>query len=457
MRNMGILPSLAVGLILLGTAAAQKNDDGKATDKLDGKWSVVRQEQFGNAVPAGVAKRLSVVIDGDKMEWYIGNPAPNMAATITTDPEKKTIDAKVTRGSLNGKTMLGIYKLEGGMLHVCWAEIDAKKRPEKFGSTKPGGGVFEYTIYSRAKDKDEKKKDEKKQPAGAAGAGGKDIRTLQVKLAEKWKDDGAAFGVRRFLKDKTELLAVLHAGKAPATPQELVEMTRNDANLFPGYVWGKTTGIGKFTDGVFIVGDCKAGASAVGLGVARSVEGATVLFLGAPAGDAATRKEMLDMIKSASFGPEAPPDIASKSLPGGKRPKLADLKLTLPRGWEAKYSDAAIWQIANGGFAPSISALWLTSRNYPKDLDDLVKRLQESDYFGNGLYLTSVSEKGNLSDGLYVVGKFKLKTDKEAKQIGIAIIRDFGGEKLIFESFSAYYDDAKLLKEALEICKSAKF
>src|SRR3954447_18448837 len=141
MRNMGILSAVAVVLLLAGAGSAgEKKADDKTPEKLDGKWYVVRQEQFGGPLPAIVAKRLSLVVDGDKMEWYIGNPAPNMAATITLDPEKKTIDAKVTRGSLNGRTMLGIYKLEDGMLHVCWAEIDAK-RPEKFATTKPGGGV----------------------------------------------------------------------------------------------------------------------------------------------------------------------------------------------------------------------------------------------------------------------------------------------------------------------------
>src|SRR5262249_44277664 len=84
--------------------------------------------------------------------------------------------------------------------------------------------------------------------------------------------------------------------------------------LFPGYVWAKTTGIGKFEGGVFVVGDCKAGAPVVGLGVARSVDGVTVLFLGAPADDAAARKEMLDMVKSAHFGPEVPPDIGANDL-----------------------------------------------------------------------------------------------------------------------------------------------
>src|SRR5262245_39094238 len=113
MRSIGIgsvamVIACSVGTLGPSDSVGAENGDAKASAKLDGKWYVVRQEQFGGAVPAAVAKRLSVVIDGNKMEWYIGNPAPNMAAAITVDPEKKTLDAKVTRGSLNGKTMLGI-------------------------------------------------------------------------------------------------------------------------------------------------------------------------------------------------------------------------------------------------------------------------------------------------------------------------------------------------------------
>jgi len=193
MRKLGILPALAVGLILSSIGAAQEKKDAKSSEKLDGKWYVVRQEQFGGAVPATVANRLSIVIDGNKMEWYIGNPAPNMAATITVDPEKKTIDAKVTRGSLNGKTMLGIYKFEDGMLHVCWAEIDAK-RPEKFASTKPGGGAFEYTNYSRQPVKDgppdptKKGRPDKQEPAPAKV----DFTLTSEQLAKDYETDRAA-------------------------------------------------------------------------------------------------------------------------------------------------------------------------------------------------------------------------------------------------------------------------
>jgi uncharacterized protein (TIGR03067 family) len=291
-----------------GGAAAP--GDAKSSGKLDGKWQVVRQEEHGGLVPAIVSKRLSMLIDGNKMEWYIGNPAPNFAATITVDEGKKTVDARITRGSFIGKTMLGIYKLERNVLHMCWGEIGTDKRPERFATTKRGGGVYNYTIYSRG-----------------------------------------------------------------------------------------------------------------------------------------------------PVSPEAPPDPTKKQPPAGKRPKLADLKFTVPKGWEAKYSDIVEWKISHGGFAPSIVAHWVLPRDYPKDLDDYVKRLQkDGDHFGYGIYWTSVTQKGELPDGLYVVGKIKVgKTGKEGKHIAFSIIRDFGGYKLIFESFSTDYNDARLLREAMDICKSAKF
>src|SRR5205085_8779059 len=112
-----IMRSIGIGSVVLGIACmvgsprldesgAAAQGDAKSSEKLDGKWYVFRQEERGNLVPAVVSKRLSMVIDGDKMEWYIGNPAPNFAATLTIDEEKKTIDAKITRGSFTGKTML---------------------------------------------------------------------------------------------------------------------------------------------------------------------------------------------------------------------------------------------------------------------------------------------------------------------------------------------------------------
>jgi uncharacterized protein (TIGR03067 family) len=290
-----------------GSVAAEKADE-KPAAKLDGKWFVIHQEEHGGPVPKVVSERLSMIIDGNKMEWYIGNPAPNFAATITIDEEKKTIDAKITQSSFKDKTMLGIYKFEKGQLHMCWGEIGTDKRPEKFATTKPGGGAFNYTVYAREPNK-----------------------------------------------------------------------------------------------------------------------------------------------------AEAPPDPGKKETPAGKRAKLADLKFTLPKGWEAKHKDGSnTWEISKGTLV--VMAGWAQAKDYPKNVNDYAEKLQkDGDHFAYGLYWTSATDKGKAPDGLYVVGNVKLKADKEAKRTGFSIIRDLGGDKVIFESFSTDYDDAKLLKEAMDICNAAKF
>src|SRR5262249_30160471 len=211
-----------------------------------------------------------------------------------------------------------------------------------------------------------------------------------------------------------------YRGAAPKSAEALAELAKKDPDLFPHRQWVKTIGIGKLPDGFFIVGKGKAfGFEHDTIGAVRTIDGKTVLFMCVPATEAAERKEMLGVVRSAKFGPEAPPDPGPSKSSSGKKPRLADLKFTLPKGWEAKYSDAVTWRISHGGFVPSISVWWMVSSRYPKDLDDLVKKLQETNYLGNGLYLTSVSEKANLSDGLYVVGKFKEgKAGKEAKYMG---------------------------------------
>jgi uncharacterized protein (TIGR03067 family) len=153
------------------------------------------------------------------------------------------------------------------------------------------------------------------------------------------------------------------------------------------------------------------------------------------------------------------PDPTKKQPPADKPPKLVDLKLTLPEGWGAKFSDVLkTWKISQG-LAPFVTVGWALAEDYPKNLDDYVEKLKKNgDHFGGFYHWTTVTEKEKLPDGLYVVGKVKHGTaDKETERIGFSIIRDLGGKKVIFESFSTYYDDAKLLNEAMGICKSAKF
>src|SRR5205823_277954 len=88
-----------------------------------------------------------------------------------------------------------------------------------------------------------------------------------------------------------------------------------------------------------------------------------------------------------------------------KKPRLADLKFTLPKGWEAKHRDGSnTWVVSTETFGdPMILVGWARTKDYPKDLDDYVEKLQkDGDHFAYGLHWASVTDKGKLPDGLFV-------------------------------------------------------
>ncbi len=156
---------------------------------------------------------------------------------------------------------------------------------------------------------------------------------------------------------------------------------------------------------------------------------------------------------SSSTTPETP---AAPAKPQASKPKLADLKFTLPEGWEAMFKTGSYeWEISKmPNERPTIYISKISDSDYPMNLDDFVEKLKtEGDHFQHGLYWDSAADKGDLPDGYYVVGKVKLKSDKEAKDTGLSVVRDIKGLKVVFECFRA--NDDKERQEALDICKSA--
>lgn len=129
MRNC----ALVLGVVVLFAAS------GAAADKnpLDGKWvieSVTRDGKADDGLKGAVREHTG--------EKYTITPAKDSKApvndgTFTIDAEKKTIDMKPNGGNFKGKTLLGVYKLDGDTLTVAFAE---KERPKGFES-KEGSGV----------------------------------------------------------------------------------------------------------------------------------------------------------------------------------------------------------------------------------------------------------------------------------------------------------------------------
>ncbi len=121
---------------------------GVAADKtpLEGKWTIESLTRDGKADDG--MKGATRVHEGEK--YTITPPMDSKAATtegtFTVDAEKKTIDMKPSSGTFKGKTLLGVFKLDGDTLTVAFAEAE---RPKGFES-KEGSKVV-VAVMKKAK------------------------------------------------------------------------------------------------------------------------------------------------------------------------------------------------------------------------------------------------------------------------------------------------------------------
>jgi uncharacterized protein (TIGR03067 family) len=146
---------LISALAALGARAGEPEDAAAAEmKKFEGNWKLVRKEYKGGLWPTGYRKEGIYIEDG-KISWTAngsdrGQQTADMSLDPTTNP--KSIDIEITRGSMIGKKLLGIYEIKGKKLTICWSEPDGEKRPKKFTTKTTLGAGESIEVYQSMED-----------------------------------------------------------------------------------------------------------------------------------------------------------------------------------------------------------------------------------------------------------------------------------------------------------------
>jgi uncharacterized protein (TIGR03067 family) len=135
-------------------------------EKLRGTWQLVSAETDGKKTPDEQVKQIRVIIEGDHHTVMFGDKAVVHKVRFTLDPTTapRSIEDHLDQEPYKGKTIRGIYRVEGDRLTSCVGPIDCP-RPSEFVAKTGSGWTLRH--FRRV------------EPAPVADSGGKDYRAFE--------------------------------------------------------------------------------------------------------------------------------------------------------------------------------------------------------------------------------------------------------------------------------------
>ncbi len=140
------LRTLTAALALAALDPEIKKDE----DRLQGNWKVTSVENAGKKADPKDFANWKMVVAGDKITEFDGKEVMD-EYTFRLDPAARpaAIDMTGLAGESRGKTMQGIYRLEGDTLSVCVSEPGKRDRPREFRSAE--GSAHVLLVFQRVK------------------------------------------------------------------------------------------------------------------------------------------------------------------------------------------------------------------------------------------------------------------------------------------------------------------